>query len=102
MREVGENCFKRGAEGRERQWAADGRGDDATAFELYESTVHGHRDVEDQWGIAEALRGQARAVLRLGRADVARSLAREARTLSAEIGDPADARAADDIIVGAS
>ena len=41
-------------------------------------------------------------MLRLGRADVARSLAREARTLSAEIGDPADARAADDIIVGAS
>ena len=52
--------------------------------------------------LTEALRGQARAALRLGRADVARSLAREARTLSAEIGDPAGARAADDIIADAS
>jgi predicted ATPase/transcriptional regulator with XRE-family HTH domain len=81
---------------------AAARGDDATAFKLYESAVRGHRGLDDQWGVAEALRSQARAALRLGRADAARSLAREARTLCAEIGDPAGARAADDIIADAS
>jgi predicted ATPase/transcriptional regulator with XRE-family HTH domain len=80
---------------------AAARGDDATAFELYESAVRGHRDLNDQWGVAEALRGQARAALRLGRTDAASSLAREARALSAEIGDPTGARVADDIIADA-
>jgi predicted ATPase len=78
------------------------RGDAGAAFDLYASSVQGHRDVDDPWGVAEALRGQARAALRLGRPAQARSLAREARVLCAGIGDADGTRDADDIIAAAS
>jgi len=52
-------------------------------------------------GDTEALHGQARTAFRLGRTDAARSLAREARALSAEIGDAAGAHAAGEIIADA-
>jgi hypothetical protein len=49
---------------------------------------------------AAALKG-ARAALELGRGVEARSLAREARTLAARIGDDGSAQAADQIIAAA-
>jgi hypothetical protein len=57
--------------------------------------------VEDRWGISDSLRRQARAALRLGRLAEAGSLAREARALSAQIGEIDGAEAADGIIAEA-
>jgi len=78
------------------------RGDDRAACELYASSVRGHRDVDDPWGVTEALRGQACAAFQLGHVAEARSLAREARVLSAGIGDGDGTRVADEIIAAAS
>jgi len=77
-------------------------GDASHAYQLYESSAKGHRDLGDLWGQTEGLLGQARAALQLGRLAKARSLAREARTLAARIGDPGSTRTADQIIEGAS
>jgi predicted ATPase/transcriptional regulator with XRE-family HTH domain len=80
---------------------AAARGNDAAAFDLFATAIRGFRTVEDRWGISDSLRRQARAALRLGRLAEAGSLAREARALSAQIGEIDGAEAADGIIAEA-